>query len=66
MLKRDPATHLPLLVCEQERLPRRHRFVTRRRLENLAAGREFLIYACESCGCARTWGCEDAHQKTWH
>jgi hypothetical protein len=37
---RDPETHLPLLVCEQERVPRRHRFVTRRRLENLAVGRE--------------------------
>jgi hypothetical protein len=59
-LKRDLATHLPLLVCEQERVPRRHRFVTRRRVANVAAaGREHLIYRCESCAATRVWGCED-------
>jgi hypothetical protein len=69
MLKRDPTTHLPLLVCEAERIPRRHRFVTRRAVANLAgAGREHLIYRCESCSATRVWGCEDraAAQRVVH
>jgi hypothetical protein len=67
MNKRDPETHLPLLVCEVERLPRRHRFVSRRNVANLGAtGRSHLMFRCESCGSLRVYGCEDGARESVH